>query len=60
VLALLSAGLTNREIAERLVISEKTTGRHVENLFAKLAVHRRAEAARIAAGAGLARIPAPG
>jgi len=48
-----SRGLTNREVAERLVISEKTAGRHVENLFAKLGVHRRAEAARIAAEAGL-------
>jgi len=55
VLALLAAGLTNREVAERLVISEKTAGRHVENLFAKLGVHRRAEAARIAAEAGLTR-----
>lgn len=54
VLTLLAAGLTNREVAERLVISEKTAGRHVENLYAKLGVHRRAEAARIAAEAGLA------
>ncbi len=59
VLALLAAGMTNREVAERLVISEKTAGRHVENLYAKLGVHRRAEAARIAAEAGLAPEGAP-
>ncbi len=43
-LALLAAGLTQREIAERLVIAPATVSRHVVSLYAKLGVHRRAEA----------------
>lgn len=35
VLRLLTGGLTNREIAERLVISSKTVSRHVEHIYAK-------------------------
>lgn len=35
-LALLSQGLTNREIAERLAVSVKTVENHIENLKAKL------------------------
>jgi DNA-binding CsgD family transcriptional regulator len=54
VLALIADGLSNRGIAERLVISEKTAGRHVSNIFAKLGIHNRAQAARIAAERGLA------
>lgn len=53
VLALIADGLTNRLIGERLIISEKTAGRHVQNLFAKLRVHNRAQAARIAAERGI-------
>jgi DNA-binding CsgD family transcriptional regulator len=49
VLILIADGLTNREIAERLVISDKTVGRHVANVFAKLGVRNRAQATRIAA-----------
>ena len=44
VLALLAAGKTNREIAEALVISPHTAGRHVENIFTKLGVSTRAAA----------------
>lgn len=55
VLALIAEGLSNRQIAEHLVISEKTAGRHVSNLFGKLRVHNRAQAARLAAEAGLTR-----
>ena len=44
VLTLLAAGKTNREIAEALVISPHTAGRHVENIFAKLGVSTRAAA----------------
>ena len=55
VLRLVADGVSNRGIGERLIISEKTAVRHVSNIFAKLGVHTRAEAARIAAEAGLTR-----
>lgn len=53
VLVLLAEGASNRRIGERLVISDRTAGRHVANIFAKLGIHTRAEAARIAAEHGL-------
>jgi DNA-binding CsgD family transcriptional regulator len=53
VLLLLAEGASNRAIGERLTISDRTVGRHVANIFAKLGVHTRAEAARIAAERGL-------
>lgn len=55
VLRLVADGVSNRGIGERLVISEKTAVRHVSNIFAKLGVHTRAEAARIAAESGLTK-----
>lgn len=53
VLALLAQGLSNRGIGERLVISEKTAGRHVSNIFCKLGVHSRAQAVGVAASRGI-------
>ena len=53
VLRLVSAGRTNREIGDFLFISEKTASRHLSNIFGKLDIHTRAEAARIAAEHGL-------
>jgi ATP/maltotriose-dependent transcriptional regulator MalT len=44
VLALLAAGLTNREIADRLVLSPATVNRHVANIYLKLGTRNRAEA----------------
>ena len=41
VLLLVAAGATNREIAERLVISPRTVDKHVENLLQKTGVARR-------------------
>ncbi|HSL64865.1 MAG TPA: HD domain-containing phosphohydrolase, partial [Gaiellaceae bacterium] len=45
VLRLLARGRSNREVASELVISPKTVGRHVENLYRKLGVSSRAAAA---------------
>ena len=53
VLRLLADGLTNRQIAERLFISEKTVGTHVAHIFAKLDVHTRVEAAGRAQALGV-------
>src|SRR5262249_17557038 len=53
VLALVAQGESNRGIADRLVISEKTAIRHVSNIFVKLGVHTRAEATRVALEGGL-------
>jgi len=44
VLCLIAQGRRNHEIAERLVISEKTVGNHVSNIFAKLQVNDRSQA----------------
>jgi DNA-binding NarL/FixJ family response regulator len=49
VLGLLSEGLRNREIAERLVISEATVKTHVRRVLEKLRFRNRAEAAAFAA-----------
>lgn len=46
-LDLVRAGLTNREIAARLVISPATVRVHLSNLFGKLGVHTRTAAATI-------------
>jgi DNA-binding CsgD family transcriptional regulator/tetratricopeptide (TPR) repeat protein len=53
VLALIAQGLTNRQIAATLVISEKTAGVHVAHIFAKLDVHNRVAATTAARRAGL-------
>jgi DNA-binding NarL/FixJ family response regulator len=48
VLALIGEGLTNRQIAERMFLAEKTAKNYVSSLLAKLGMHRRAEAAAFA------------
>ena len=53
VLVLVAQGRTNREIGERLFISQKTVGVHVGNILAKLEVSGRVEAAAVAIRLGL-------
>ncbi len=47
VLDLLAEGLSNRQVAERLALSEKTVKNHVTGLLAKLGLERRAQAAAL-------------
>jgi DNA-binding NarL/FixJ family response regulator len=54
VLRLLATGATNRAIADRLVLSEKTVARHVSNIFGKLGVASRSAATAYAYEHGLA------
>jgi LuxR family transcriptional regulator, maltose regulon positive regulatory protein len=54
VLGLVALGLTNRDIAQRLVISEHTVNRHVANILRKLGLPTRAAAASLAGRYGLA------
>jgi DNA-binding NarL/FixJ family response regulator len=53
VLRELITGATNREIAERLVISEQTVKNHVSNILSKLHLKNRREATRFARSQGL-------
>jgi HD-GYP domain-containing protein (c-di-GMP phosphodiesterase class II) len=62
VLKLLARGLPNKEIAERLVISPKTVGNHVEHIYAKIDASTRAAASLFAMRHGLLpeeEFPAP-
>ena len=52
-LGLVALGRTNREIGERLFISQKTVGVHVGNILGKLEVSGRVEAAAVAIRLGL-------
>ena len=53
VLELLGKGLRNKDIAARLYLSEKTVKNHISNIFMKLHVNGRTEAALLAARHGL-------
>ena len=54
VLGLLGQGLSNRDLAARLFVSEKTVKTHVSSILAKLGVADRTQAALVAARHGLA------
>jgi DNA-binding CsgD family transcriptional regulator len=53
VLQLLARGLSNKEIARRLVIAPKTAGNHVEHIYAKIGASNRAGASLFAVQHGL-------
>jgi DNA-binding NarL/FixJ family response regulator len=57
VLGLISRGLRNREIAERLYVTERTVKFHVGSILAKLGAHNRTDAVRIATRRGLVEPP---
>jgi DNA-binding CsgD family transcriptional regulator len=49
VVALVSQGATNREVAERLYLSPYTVNSHLRHVFTKLGIRSRVELARLAA-----------
>jgi DNA-binding NarL/FixJ family response regulator len=49
VVRLIAAGCSNRDIAERLVLSERTVERHIANIYEKLALHGKSARAALAA-----------
>jgi HD-GYP domain-containing protein (c-di-GMP phosphodiesterase class II) len=53
VLRLLARGLSNKEIAKRLVISPKTAGNHIEHIYSKIDASTRAKASLFAMQHGL-------
>jgi DNA-binding NarL/FixJ family response regulator len=53
VLRLVARGLSNKEIAELLVISRKTAGSHVEHIYTKIGASNRAQASLFAMKHGL-------
>jgi HD-GYP domain-containing protein (c-di-GMP phosphodiesterase class II) len=53
VLKLLALGLSNKQIAERLVIAAKTAGNHIEHIYAKIGANSRAAAGLFAMQQGL-------
>jgi two-component system, NarL family, response regulator DevR len=52
VLELIGEGLTNRQIAERMFLAEKTVKNYVSALLTKLGMHRRSQAAAFVARLG--------
>ena len=58
ILTLVAQGLPNQEIAETLVISERTVRTHVSNILSKLHLANRTQAALYALREGLARLDA--
>lgn len=59
ILGVVTEGLNNAQIAERLFISEKTVRNHLSNIFAKLGVKTRAQAIVFARDHGFLASPSP-
>ena len=59
VLTGLANGLSQKEIAQQLVISPKTVGTHIQRILFKLEVHSRAEAVAAAYQRGIVESPQP-
>jgi non-specific serine/threonine protein kinase len=59
VAALVAQGKSNREIAEDLVVSERTVDAHLVNILGKLEFKSRTQVAAWAIGKGLGRLPRP-
>ena len=57
VLSLLAQGLGNAAIARKLVVTKRTVQNHVSNIYSKLGVTSRTEAALLAIGRGWAEVP---
>jgi DNA-binding NarL/FixJ family response regulator len=57
ILRLIADGHANKEIARRLVISERTARTHVSNILRKLGLSSRTQAALLAVREGLASQP---
>jgi DNA-binding CsgD family transcriptional regulator len=53
ILGLIADGLSNREIAERLFVSENTVKTHSSRVFEKLSAKRRTQAVQLAKAAGI-------
>lgn len=59
ILFLIADGLTNRQIAERLSVAEKTVKNHVTGLLARLGVEHRTQAALVATKLRSGDVPPP-
>src|SRR5262245_33393517 len=53
ILEALAAGLSNKEIADRLFVSENTVKTHAARVFSKLSARRRTQAVQLAKEAGI-------
>jgi DNA-binding NarL/FixJ family response regulator len=56
VLQLLALGLSNAEIADRLVLSQRTVDHHVSHILNKTGASSRLEAVRLGVDAGIVRL----